>query len=110
MIYGTSRIRVSLDNQPPVWRPLLVVSSDKPVSFPTPNRLRRVEKEGAVTTTTTYYTRGLWKHLEEGGKHYYWFLLEEMETAQAVDPEAYQEQLAINDILTGGDGNGTDEG
>ena len=110
MLYSISKIKISLDNKQPVWHSFLVVSSDIPVSFQAPTRIKKVEENDNITTTTIYTTRGLWKKFQENGKYYYWFILVDVDTIQAVDPSLYQEQLAINDILTGGDGNGTDNG
>ena len=111
MEYNTTYIKISTGGSPPTWRQALIVSSDKPLAFSNPRTIHREETAEGITTTTVYTTNGkLYRHLEEAGRHYYWFLVERVETSQSVSPEAYREQLAINDILTGGDGHGTDQG
>lgn len=105
MTYSTTFAQVSLANSSPAWRQILVVSDKNPISFPTPGYIVREETVEGITTKTAYFTTGsIFRHIEENGVHYYWFIVNRVETAQAVDPEVYQEQLAINDILTGGDG------
>ena len=104
--------QVSLANSSPAWRQILVVSDKNPISFPAPGYIVREETVDGITTRTTYFTTGsIFRHIEQDGMHYYWFIVERVETTQSADPEALKEQMAINDILTGGDGtNGEDSG
>lgn len=111
MTYSTTFAQVSLANSSPAWRQILVVSDKNPISFPTPGYISREETVDGITTKTTYFTTGnIFRHITKDGMHYYWFIVNRVETTQSADPEALREQMAINDILTGGDGNGTDEG
>lgn len=124
MTYSTSYLRVSTGKAAPAWRQILVVSDTKPISFPTPGYITRTEtvtddEEGTTyTTVTRYFTTGnIFRHVEENGTHYYWFILIRVETetltgdSSAAEVEELKRQLeeqkAINDILTGGDGSGT---
>lgn len=110
MTYSTTFAQVSLANSSPSWRQILVVSDKNPISFPTPGYIVREETVDGITTKTAYFTTGsIFRHIEQDGMHYYWFIVNRVETTQSADPEAMREQLAINDILTGGDGtNGQD--
>ena len=111
MTYSTTFAQVSLANSSQTWRQILVVSDKNPISFPTPGYISREETVDEITTKTAYFTTGsIFRHIEQDGTHFYWFIVERVETTQSADPEALKEQMAINDILTGGDGNGTDEG
>ena len=111
MTYSTTFAQVSLANASPAWRQILVVSDKNPISFPAPGYIVREETVDGITTRTTYFTTGnIFRHIIKDGMHYYWFIVERVETNQSADPEALREQMAINDILTGGDGNGQDSG
>ena len=112
MTYSTTFAQVSLANSSPSWRQILVVSDTQPISFPTPGYIVREETVDGITTKTTYFTTGnIFRHIIKDGMHYYWFIVNRVETTQSADPEALREQMAINDILTGGDGtNGQDSG
>lgn len=111
MTYSTTFAQVSLANSSPTWRQILVVSDAKPISFPTPGRIvQETETDGIVTKTTYFTTGSIFRQIEQDGMHYYWFIVNRAETTQSADPETLREQMAINDILTGGDGNGQDSG
>lgn len=112
MTYSTTFAQVSLANASPAWRQILVVSDKNSIPFPTPGYIVREETVDGITTKIAYFTTGnIFRHIVQDGMHYYWFIVNRVETTQAVDPEALKEQMAINDILTGGDGtNGQDSG
>lgn len=112
MTYSTTFAQVSIANASPAWRQILVVSDKNPISFPAPGYIVREEMAEGITTKTAYFTTGnIFRHIEQDGMHYYWFIVNRVETTQSADPEALREQMAINDILTGGDGaNGQDSG
>lgn len=112
MTYSTTFAQVSLANSSPAWRQILVVSDASPISFATPGYIVREETVDGITTKTAYFTTGsIFRHIEQDWMHYYWFIVDRAETTQSADPEALKEQMAINDILTGGDGtNGENSG
>ena len=112
MTYSTTFAQVSLANSSPAWRQILVVSDKNPTSFPAPGYIVREETVDGITTKTSYFTTGnIFRHIIKDGTHFYWFIVNRVETTQSADPEALREQMAINDILTGGDGtNGQDSG
>lgn len=112
MTYSTTFAQVSLANSSPSWRQILVVSDKNPISFPTPGYIVREETVDGISTKTAYFTTGnIFRHIIKDGMHYYWFIVNRLETNQSADPEVLKEQMAINDILMGGDGtNGENSG
>ena len=93
------------------FRLVLVVSDTSPITFSNPEMLQDVQESGDTVTTTTYLTDGyVFRHYEKDGTHYYWFLVKSKSVQQQASKKALDEQKAINDILTGGDGTGTYNG
>lgn len=90
-------------------RNILIVSDTSPITFLNPEMIQNVQEAEDTVTTTTYLTDGsVFRHYEKDGTHYYWFLIKSKSVQQQASKKALEEQKAINDILTGGDGTGTD--
>ena len=92
-------------------RNILIVSDTSPITFSNPEMIQNVQEAEDTVTTTTYLTDGsVFRHYEKDGTHYYWFLVKSKSVQQQASKKALDEQKAINDILTGGDGTGTYNG
>ena len=92
MNYSTPMVKVNGK-----WVQMLIASDTQPLAFE--SNIIHHEEEGM---TTTYYTDGLFKEVEENGVHYYWFILNSKETT-IVDNELlnqYEEALNIMGIET----------
>ena len=92
MIYSTSMVKVSGK-----WLQMLIISDTQPLTFD--GNIIHHEEKGM---TTTYYTDGLYREIEENGTFYYWFILNSKETT-VVDNELlnqYEEALNILGVET----------
>ena len=92
MNYSTSMVKVSGK-----WVQMLIVSDTQPLTFE--SNIITQQSDGI---STTYYTDGLYKSVEENGTFYYWFILNSKETT-IVDNELlnqYEEALNIMGIET----------
>lgn len=103
MTYNTTFAQVSLANSSPSWRQILVVSDKNPISFPNPSIIKKTDTIDDINYTTTYYTTGfIFRQIEKDGVYYYWFILNKIENEENVSKEMFEQQIKINDILTGG--------
>lgn len=92
MNYSTSMVKANGK-----WVQMLIISDTQPLTFE--SNIITHEEEGM---TTTYYTDGLYREIEENGTFYYWFILNSKETT-IVDNELlnqYEEALNIMGIET----------
>ena len=92
MNYSTSMVKVSGK-----WVQMLIVSDTQPLTFE--SNIITQQSDGI---STTYYTDGLYKSVEENGTFYYWFILNSKETT-VVDNELlnqYEEALNILGVET----------
>ena len=92
MNYSTSMVKVNGK-----WVQMLIISDTQPLTFE--SNIITQEGDGI---STTYYTDGLYKEVEENGVYYYWFILNSKETT-IVDNELlnqYEEALNIMGIET----------
>ena len=92
MNYSTSMVKVNGK-----WVQMLIISDTQPLTFESNNITQ--QNEGV---TTTYYTDGLYKAVEENGVYYYWFILNSKNTV-ITDTELlnqYAEALNILGIET----------
>lgn len=103
MKYNTTSAKVSLANSSPAWRQILIVSDIKPISFSNPSIIKKTSVVNGINYTTIYYTTGfIFRQIEKDGVYYYWFILNKTENERSISKEMFEEQLKINDILTGG--------
>lgn len=92
MNYSTSMVKINGK-----WQQVLIVSDTHPLTFE--SDVITQQEEG---TTTTFYTDGLYKEIEENGVYYYWFILLAKDTVM-VDAELlaqYEEALNILGVET----------
>lgn len=92
MNYSTSMVKVNGK-----WVQMLIISDTQPLTFE--SNIIIQEGDGI---STTYYTDGLHREIEENGTYYYWFILNSKETT-IVDNELlsqYEEALNIMGIET----------
>ena len=92
MNYSTSMVKANGK-----WVQMLIISDTQPLTFD--SNIITQQSDGM---TTTYYTEGLYKEVEENGVYYYWFILNSKETT-IVDNELlnqYEEALNIMGIET----------
>ena len=103
MTYSTTFAQVSLANSSQTWRQILVVSDIKPISFSNPSIIKKTSVVNGINYTTIYYTTGfIFRQIEKDGVYYYWFILNKIENEESVSKEMFEQQIKINDILTGG--------
>lgn len=92
MNYSTSMVKVNGK-----WVQMLIIFDTQPLTFDS-NII--TQQDGGVTTT--YYTDGLYREIEENGTFYYWFILNSKEV-RVTDNELlaqYEEALNIMGIET----------
>ena len=103
MTYSTTFAQVSLSNSSPAWRQILVVSDKNSISFPNPSIIKKTDMIDDINYTTIYYTTGfIFRQIKKDGVYYYWFILNKIENEENVSKEIFEQQIKINDILTGG--------
>ena len=85
MNYSTAMIKIN-----GIWQSVLVISSDTKQTF----EKTIIQKEPDITTT--YYTDGLYKEVEENGVYYYWFIVRSKETVITNEELLAQYEEALN--------------
>lgn len=91
MIFSTSMLKVN-----GVWRYLLIVESATENEFLWNDIVNNFTDEDGNEIEIIYYTEGLYKHIEENGKHYYWFLYNGMRmTINGVPNDEHLQALEV---------------
>lgn len=87
MNYSTSMVKVNGK-----WLQMLIISDTQPLTFET-----NIITQNEDGISTTYYTDGLFKEVEENGVHYYWFILnsKEVRINETEKLAEYEEALEI---------------
>lgn len=87
MNYSTSMVKVNGK-----WVQMLIISDTQPLTFEG-NTIHQEEDR----ISTTYYTDGLFKEVEENGVYYYWFILnsKEVRINETEKLAEYEEALEI---------------
>ena len=74
--------------------PVLIVSDSAPIKFPNPATIQRTQETDETITITTWHTWGcIFRHYEQNGQHYYWFLVKDKQVEQRENPVAAQQAL-----------------
>lgn len=66
-----------------IWREVLIIESANPITF----EGREIKQELTPDTDRVFYHDGLYQHIEEDGKHYYWFVVQAKEIILRADRE-----------------------